>query len=94
MLTLISRSTWSTSCSHDEEPPEEFELWTQWDLGFDRLFDTQHHRYDFWDAAYETNLPSLFQAETYWEQLHTSVEDSEEVGISATDWEYDADDES
>ncbi len=91
---MNSRSSWSTSCIDDEQPTEQFEFWTQWDLGFDTFFDPQHHRYDLWDAAYETNLPSLFQAERYYEQQHSSVEGSEEVGISATDWDYDADDES
>jgi hypothetical protein len=62
-------------------------------LGFDTLFDPRHHRFDFWNTAYETDLPSLFHVERYSEQLHTSVEGSEEIDISAADWEYDADDE-
>ena len=96
MLTFGSRSDWPDSCSHDEHPPEKFELWTQWDLGFDTFFDLRHHRYDIWNAAYEIDLSSLFDAERYWEQPYTSsVEGSEDVDISpVADWEYDADDES
>jgi len=78
ILTLASRSSWSISCRHDEQYPEEFEFWAQWDLGFDTFFDPQHHRYDFWNTAYETDLPSLFHVERYSEQLHNPVEGSEE----------------